>query len=103
MTRHGFGRSERKSLTFVQLLRIFPVADSAEHWFEKQRWPGGPSYPHCGGMLTASGTYSTIGWRCKDFRKLFSAQKGTVMKSSKLEFQAWALVHMDFTSLTQQP
>lgn len=28
------------------LLRMFPDDDTAERWFEKQRWPEGPVCPH---------------------------------------------------------
>ena len=45
MAQKAPGRSERKGLTIVQLLRIFPDDDTAERWFEKQRWPEGPVCP----------------------------------------------------------
>ncbi len=100
MAQRAPGRSERTGLTIVQLLRMFPDNDTAERWFEKQRWPDGPVCPHCGCMRAVRSTHPTMPLRCKDCRKHFSVKKGTVMESSKLGFQAWAIVtYMATTNL----
>ena len=100
MTLHVSGHSERRGLIVVQLLRMFPDNDTAERWFEKQRWPDGPVCPDCGCMRAVRSTHPTMPWRCKDCRKHFSVKKGTVMESSKLGFQAWAIVtYMATTNL----
>ena len=47
-----------------------------------------------------STTHPTMRWRCKDCRKCFSVKKGTVMESSKLVLQIWAIVtYMAMTNL----
>ena len=94
------GYSDRKGLTIQRLFRIFRDDETAECWFKKQRWPDGPVCPHCGCRRAVSTTHPTMSWRCKDCRKFFSVKKGTVMESSKLGFQAWAIVtYMATTNL----
>ena len=96
----GPGRTHRQGLTVKQLFRMFPDDKTAERWFEKQRWPDGPVCPHCGCMRAVSTTHPTMSWRCKDCRKFFSVKKGTVMESSKLGFQTWAIAtYMATTNL----
>ena len=100
MAQKAPGRSERKGLTIVQLLRMFPDDETAEAWFEKQRWPEGPVCPDCGCMRAVRSTHPTMRWRCKDCRRHFSVRKHTVMHSSKLGLQAWAIVaYMATTNL----
>ena len=100
MPQHAPGRSHRKGLTIRQLFHMFPDDDTAERWFEKQRWPHGPVCPHCGSMRATRTTHPTMSLRCKDCRKFFSVRKGTVMESTKLGYQTWAIiVYMATTSL----
>lgn len=94
------GRYTRKGLTIVELMRMFPDDDTAERWFEKSRWPDGIACPDCGCMRIVRTTHPTMPLRCKDCRRFFSVKKGTVMQSSKLGFQAWAIVtYMATTNL----
>jgi transposase-like protein len=100
MAQHAPGRSDRNGLTIVELLRMFPDDDTAERWFEQQRWPDGLACPNCGCMRIVRTTHPTMPLRCKDCRKFFSVKKGTVMESSKLGFQTWAIVtYMATTNL----
>ena len=100
MAQQAPGRSDRKGLTIVQLLRMFPDDETAEAWFEQQRWPLGPVCPDCGCMRGVRSTHPTMRWRCKDCRKHFSVRKHTIMHSSKLGYQAWAIVtYMATTNL----
>ena len=71
---------------------MFPDDASADKWFEKQRWPDGRYCPDCGSTNTvpvASG--KPMPYRCRDCRNHFSIRKGTVMQSSKLGLQKWAM------------
>ncbi len=100
MPQHAPGRSHRKGLTIRQLFAMFPDDDTAERWFERQRWPHGPVCPNCGSMRATRTTHPTMSLRCKDCRKFFSVRKGTVMGSTKLGYQTWAIiVYMATTSL----
>ena len=92
MTKNGPGRSHREGLTIVQLLAMFPDDAAAEAWFEKQRWPEGRYCPDCGSVNTVPvKTQKPMPYRCRDCRNHFSVRKGTVMQSSKLGFQKWAI------------
>ncbi len=89
----GPGRSEREGISLAELFDMFPDDEAAERWFEEQRWPGGRRFcPDCG-----SERYSIVKnrkpmpYRCKDCRKHFSVQKGTVMQSSSLGLKNWAI------------
>ena len=86
------GKSHREGLTVIELLRMFPDDESAETWFEAQRWPEGRFCPDCGSTNTvAVKDRNPMPYRCKDCRNHFSVRKGTVMQSSKLGLQKWAI------------
>ena len=100
MAQRAPGRSDRRGLTIVELLRNFPDDETAERWFEKQIWGDEPVCPNCGCMRAVRSTHPTMPWRCKDCRKFFSVKKGTVMESAKVGYQAWAIViYMATTNL----
>ena len=65
---------------------------TAERWFACIRWPAGPCCPHCGSDRIQPGTkHKTMPYRRRGRRKWFSVKTGTVMQSSKLGLQIWAL------------
>ena len=86
------GKYFRSGLSLVELMRMFPDDAAAERWFTESRWPDGVCCPHCGSVNVQSGTaHKTMPYRCRDCRKFFSAKTGTVLQSSKLGYQVWAL------------
>ncbi len=88
----GPGRSYRKGMTVVELLRMFPNDKAAEAWFEQQRWPEGRFCPDCGSLDTVQvKSRKPMPYRCRDCRNHFSVRKGSVMQSSKLGLQKWAI------------
>ena len=92
MAKSGPGRSHREGLTIVQLLGMFATDAAAEAWFEKNRWPEGRYCPDCGSVNTVPvKTRKPMPYRCRDCRNHFSVRKGTVMQSSKLGLQKWAI------------
>ena len=92
MAGKGPGRAHREGLTVVQLLGMFPDDESAEGWFEKKRWPDGRYCPDCGSINTVPvASRKPMPYRCRDCRNHFSVRKGTVMQSSKLGLQKWAI------------
>ena len=79
-------------MTVIQLLRMFPDDASAQAWFEEQRWPDGRFCPDCGSTNTVPVvSRKPMPYRCRDCRNHFSVRKGTVMQSSKLGLQKWAI------------
>ena len=88
------GKSNRKGISLVEIMRQFPDDATAEAWYVARRWPNGVSCPHCGSLNIQSGTkHKTMPYRCreKECAKRFSAKTGTVMEGSKLGFQTWIL------------
>ena len=86
------GKHFRTGLSLVEVMRMFPDDDAAEQWFIEQRWPNGAHCPSCGSVNIQSGAaHKTMTHRCRDCRKWFSVKTGTVMQSSKLGLQVWAL------------
>ena len=85
----------------VELFEMFPDNAAAETWFEAQRWPNGVSCPTCGSVRHAViKSRKPMPYRCKDCREHFSVRKGTVMQSSKLGCQKWAVaIYLVATSL----
>ena len=92
MTQKAPGRSHRTGMTVMELLDKFPDDATAEAWFEAQRWPKGRFCPDCGSTNTvAVASRKPMPYRCRDCRHHFSVRKGTVMQSSKLGLQKWAI------------
>ena len=86
------GKHYRTGLFLVEVIRMFPDDATAEQWFIEQRWPNGAHCPNCGSVKVQSGAaHKTMSHRCRDCRKWFSVKTGTVMQSSKLGLQVWAL------------
>ena len=88
----GPGRAYRKGISAPELFRMFPDDKAAEKWFEEQRWPTGErSCPDCGSTNTTTSTHKDMPYRCRDCMAFFSVRKGTVMQSSKIGLQKWAI------------
>lgn len=94
MGHKGPGKSHREGISFLDVVRMFPDDKAAEAWFIGIFWPDGPSCPHCGSTNVLSGAkHKTMPYRCREkgCRKRFSLRTGTIMESSKLGFQTWAI------------
>ena len=92
MARNAPGKHFRTGLSLVEVMRMFPDDKTAEDWFVEQRWPDGPCCGHCESKNVQPGaSHKTMTHRCRDCRKFFSVKTGTVMQSSKLGLQVWAL------------
>lgn len=88
----GPGKSFRKGISIPKLLKMFPDDETAEAWFVKQRWPNGVRCAWCESENVQEGTtHPTMPYRCRTCRKFFSVKTNSVMQSSKLGCQAWAL------------
>ena len=97
------GKSHRKGISLVKLMRMFPDNDTAREWFESKIWPEGPHCPHCGSHNVQCGIkHKTMTHRCRDCedRPMFTLKTGTIMEGSKLSYQTWAIaVYLVTTSL----
>lgn len=88
------GKAHREGLTIIELTRMFPNNETAEAWFAKNRWPDGVHCPACGSDNVLTGAASKgQPYRCREreCRRRFSVKTGTVMQSSNLDYQTWAI------------
>ena len=98
-THKGPGQWFRKGISLLEVVRMFPDNQSAEHWFATNRWPDGPVCPHCGSDNVLSGcSHPSMPYRCRPCGKRFSVRTGSVMADSKLSYQTWALAVYLITS-----
>ena len=96
----GPGCSEREGICLLELFEMFPDNHVAEEWFESVIWRDGRFCPHCGHDYTAQVQHRQMPYRCTRCYKYFSVKVGTVMQSSKLSYQKWAMaVYMFATNL----
>ncbi len=90
--KHGPGKSSRKGISLVELFQLFPDEETAEKWFEKERWPNGITCTDCGSpRYSVVKSRKPMPYRCKDCRHHFSVRKGTVVQSSKLGLKTWVI------------
>ncbi len=88
------GKAERKGISVIELMEMFPNDEISRKWFEGVRWPNGPECPHCGSANVQAGIkHRSMTHRCRDCedRKMFSLKTGSVMEGSKLGYQKWAI------------
>ena len=70
----------------------FPDEAAAEVWFIAQRWPDGIRCPSCESeSVSQRPTRKLQPFRCRKCRCDFSVKTGTVMHSSNLPLQKWAI------------
>ncbi|RLP25293.1 IS1595 family transposase [Mesorhizobium sp. YM1C-6-2] len=76
---------------------IFTDADAAREHLEAQRWPHGPSCPHCGNIdgeriTKMEGKAHRPGlYNCMECRQQFTVTVGTVFERSKIALNVWLL------------
>ena len=99
MNDNGPGKSYRKGLSLIDLAQKFPDDATAEAWFIEARWPNGICCVHCGSLgVTSAGNHPTMPYRCQGCRKFFSVKTGTVLESSKIGYQKWAMAFYILTT-----
>ena len=94
MSQSAPGKHYRQGISLKSLFRKFPDDATAERWFVKTRWPNGIACHYCGSLNVQVGCqHKTMPFRCREKQcaKRFSVRTGTVMQSSKLGFQDWAI------------
>ena len=91
MAKSAPGKHYRRGMTLVDLIGMFPDDETAEKWFEQSRWPDGVCCARCDGENVGEASHPTMPYWCGDCRKYFSVKHGTVMQSSKVGYQKWAL------------
>ena len=101
MAQNAPGKHFRKGISLIELFKKIPDDHTAEKWFIKTRWPDGIACPRCGSLNVNERTSDKVRpHRCRDCDRRFSVRLGTVMESSKLGYQVWAIgIYLMSTSL----
>ena len=64
---------------------------AATAWFERVRWPDGPSCPRCAGPEGEGGADPAGRRWCGSCRRRFSVRTGTVLEGQRVPLRAWAV------------
>jgi len=104
MTHKAPGKHYRKGISLIEIFQMFPDDATAEQWLIETRWPDGIHCPYCGSDRVQTGCrHKTMPFRCKEYKvcgRKFSAKSNSVMESSRLGYQIWAIaVYLLTTSL----
>ena len=95
------GKTYRKGISFVDLIKMFPDDETAEKWFIEQRWGDEIVCPKCGSHnVQVRKSRKPQPYRCRSCRKDFSVKTDTLMHNSPLGFQVWAIaIYLSSTSI----
>ena len=92
MAQQAPGKHYRKGITLAKLFQMFPDDATAEQWFVETRWPDGIRCAHCDSdNIKDNAKHPTMPHRCNDCKKQFSVKTNSIMHSSKIGYQKWAI------------
>ena len=93
------GKSYRRGITLVEVVRKFSDEKKTEEWFVRNRWPHGIYCPFCGSSDTNERkNRKPQPYHCRDCRKDFSVKTRTLMHGSKLPLSTWAIAYFLFST-----
>lgn len=81
-----------ETVSLYQFFERFPNEEAAREYFERNRWAGEVSCPHCGSLSIAPvKNLKPMPFRCRDCRQHFSVRTGTVLAESRLPLHKWLM------------
>lgn len=81
-----------ETVSLYQFFQRFPDEAAARAYFERNRWNGEVSCPHCGSLSVAPvKSMKPMPYRCRDCREHFSVRTGTVLAESRLPLHKWLM------------
>ena len=99
MATSGPGKSYRKGISLIEIVKKFDTEEKAEAWFIEQRWPDGPVCPECGSPNVAPRpSRKPQPFRCRTCRKDFSVTTGTLLHRTHLPLSKWAIAFYLFAT-----
>ena len=98
---NALGRHFCKGMSLIDIVWMFPDDETTEAWFIQIRWKERMECPRCSSdNVQEKTTHPTMPHRCRKCRKFFSVKTGTVMETSNLGYQVWAIaIYMLTTNL----
>ena len=94
-------RSSRNGLAMAGLFMMFPDDETARKWFEINIWPDGIHCPRCGNRNITKTNHASMPYYCAGFgtcHKRFSVKTCTIMESSNISYQNWAIATYQFAT-----
>jgi transposase-like protein len=82
----------------MELFEKFPDNETSMKWFESNIWKHGRKCPRCGFEHTIQSAHKTMPYYCCECDKKFSVKTGTVMESSNISYQKWAIATYQFAT-----
>ena len=84
--------NQPETVSLYQFFQRFPNEEAAREYFERNRWAGEVSCPHCGSLSVAPvKNLKPMPYRCRDCRQHFSVRTGTVLAESRLPLHKWLM------------
>ena len=84
--------SQPDAVSLYEFFQRFPGEEAAREYFERNRWAGEVSCPHCGSLSVAPvKDAKPMPYRCRDCRQHFSVRTGTVLAESRLPLHKWLM------------
>ena len=84
--------------SLIELFEMFPDNYTSMKWFESNIWKNGRKCPRCGCADTIESSHPRLPYHCPRCRRHLSVKVGTVMESSKISYQKWAIVIYQFAT-----
>ena len=85
-----YAKQEKTTVTFAQLIQMFPDGNSARKYIEKIRWNGHVVCPFCGSDHVTERKGAREGYfRCNGCRKEFTVRTDTIMERSHIPLNKW--------------
>ena len=97
----GPGKADRKGISLLQLVEMFPDEEAATKWFELIFWGDDRWCGHCRSNNTRDvpNTKPMPYW-CTDCRSYFSVRTGTVLQCTRVPLRKWAFaIYLYVTNL----
>ena len=82
-------QKKAKVLSAYEFMQKFASKRKAVKFYEKSRWPEGITCPHCQSKRIYEVKNRLGSYQCKDCRKTFTVQTGTVFEKSKIALRKW--------------
>lgn len=82
---------DNATISAIELFQMFPDAESARIYFERRRWNGQVSCPHCACFkrITKRGGKRLGYYRCCDCGGEFTVRTGTIFERSHVPLHKW--------------
>ena len=94
-------QKKAKVLSAYEFMSKFSSKRKAIKFFEKSRWPEGIDCLHCQSKRIYEVKNRIGSYQCKDCRKTFTIQTGTVFEKSRASFKKMVICYL-FTSNSPQ-